>query len=170
MFDTFKKLMFARQISFEEGRILLLGRPVMIAPVETFAFLVKTLREEMGQKKADEMIYNAMKKTGIQYMGGIKKGFSMSKLDMIKWSVNSITLAGWGKVTVISADAQKNTFNLRVDDSAVLKELGKSSEPTDIILAGYFAGGGTAIFEKDVNVKEVKCRAMGDAYCEFITV
>jgi predicted hydrocarbon binding protein len=170
MFDTFKKLMFARQINFEEGRITLLKQPVMIAPVYTFSSILKNLREAVGQKKADEIIYKSSKDAGIKYMSALKKSFSMSKVDMIKWAVNSITLSGWGKVTVINANGEQNTFTIRVNDSVVAKELGKSSEPTDAILAGFFAGGGTAIFEENVEVRETRCIAKGDPYCEFTTI
>jgi hypothetical protein len=170
MFDTFKKLMFARQINFEEGRISLLNQPVMIVPVETFVTMTKTLRADLGRTKADEIIYKATKLAAIKYLNVLKKSFSMSKVDMIKWAANSLTLAGWGKITIIGVDGEKNRADIRVYDSSVAKGLGKDPEPTDIFLAGYFAGGETAVFGKDVDVKEIKCIAKGDQYCEFVTV
>ena len=170
MFELVKKLMFARQISFEEGKIMLLNNPMLIMPVDTYVSLTKAIRDELGRKRGDDLIYKAMKKSAITYLNVLKKGFSMSKVDMIKWAANSVTLAGWGKVAVTSVDGQVGKAVIRVTGSTVGAGLGKDNESTDILLAGFFAGGESAVFGKNVDVKEVKCTAKGDPYCEFITI
>ena len=170
MFDTFKKLMFARQISFEEGKITLLGQSMLMIPADALATILRDMRKQLGRDKADKIIYNSMKEMAIRYLNAIKNVFSMSKVDMIKWAANSVTLAGWGKVTVVSVDGQVGKAVIRVTGSSIAAVLGKDKEPTDTVLAGFFAGGESAVFEKDVDVKEIKCTARGDLYCEFITV
>jgi predicted hydrocarbon binding protein len=170
MFEAFKKLMFARQVDFEEGKIAFLGYPVIITPVTTIADYMRVLRRELGRKRADDLMYEAMKDTAIKYLNHLQKHFSMSKVDMIKWAANTLGLAGWGRCTVISANAEEKKAVIRMYDSTVAKIVGKDTNPTDIILAGFFAGGESAVFGSNVEVKEVKCIAKGDPYCEFITI
>jgi len=168
MLDTFKKLMFARQISFEEGKITLLSQPIFITPAQTFISLYKHLIDELGINKANEILYNASKDAGLKYTSAIKKSYSMSKVDMIKWAANSITLSGWGKVNVVKVDGQQNFAVITVNESTFAKLWGKSSGPVDVILAGFFAGGESAVFEKNIDVEETKCIAKGDSNCVFV--
>ena len=130
MYDIIKKLMFSRQISFEEGKIKLLDQPVFISI--------------------------------------LKKKYKMSKMEMIKWAANSITLSGWGVVKIQKSDLSNCMTDIVIEDSTFAKLYGKSNESTDVLLQGFFAGGATEIFGKNVDCKEIKCVSKGDPVCEFI--
>lgn len=52
---------------------------------------------------------------------------------------------------------------------ATLRE--KEDFPVDNFLAGFFAGGCEEIFNtRPIDVKEIACQAMGNSYCEFVTI
>lgn len=170
MFEVFKKLMFARQISFEEGKITMLNQPIIIAPLYLFVNFKKDLESKYSVEETDKIIYNASKETGIKYVNLLKKHFKMSKVDMIKWAANSITLSGWGKVIVVKVDATACRSILQVTDSWFAREYGKSTRPVDVILQGFFAGGATEVFGKNVECKETKCISKGDRICEFVMI
>src|SRR4030066_384136 len=100
MYDIVKRLLFSRQISFEEGKIKLLNQPVVISPTLIHAKMLQVMRKKYG-KTADKIFYDASKETGIKYMSLLKEKYKMSKNEMSKWAANSITLSGWGIVKVI---------------------------------------------------------------------
>ena len=166
MFDVIKKLLFSRQLDFEEGKITLLKQPVVLSPLYIHVETLKALRKKYGNV-ADKIFYTASKKTGIKYIDLLKKRYKMSKIEMIRWATNSITLSGWGIVKIISYDFSKFTTRIRVKNSVFAEMYGKSKTSTDMILQGYFAGGASSVFEKNVDCKEIKCISKGDPFCEF---
>jgi len=167
MYDIVKKLLFSRQINFEEGKIKLLDQPVAISPILIYVKILQALRKKYG-KNADKIFYDASKETGKIYMSVLKEKYRMSKNEMSKWAANSITLSGWGKVKVIKYDFSKAVSHIIVEDSTFAKTYGGSKTSTDVILQGFFAGGASSIFEKNVECKEIKCISKGDPICEFI--
>lgn len=167
MYEILKKLLFSRQISFDEGKIKLLDQPVVITPVIIYSKMLQIMRKKYG-KEGDKIFYNASKETGIKYMTILKEKYRMSKNEMSKWAANSITLSGWGKVKVMKYDFSKCVSHIIVEDSVFANSYGKSKISTDVILQGFFAGGATSIFGKNVECKEIKCVSKGDPFCEFI--
>lgn len=164
MFDIVKKLMFAREIDFEEGSINLLGHPIVMCPVVTFV----EIRKMLETVDATALLYQASKTSGIDYMKSIGKKFGMKEQDLLKWGVNTISLAGWGKTKILKLDPEEKISITVLEDSSFVRCYGKSREPVDDIFRGYAAATASICFKTDMDVIEVKCKAMGDRVCEIV--
>jgi len=164
MLDVIKKLLFARQLSFEEGSVILLGVPIVMHPVGTLVSIRKILEE----RNEVVLLYKASKDSGKGYQLNIKKIFGMNHDKMIEWGINSLTLGGWGKTRIVRLNRDKKTAIIRLDDSAFAKAYGRSKEFVDDIFRGYAASTGDIIFNTDCDAVEVKCTAKGDGCCEFL--
>jgi len=164
--NLFSKLLIARQLTFEEGKISLLGQSIVIVPTYTIAELQKFIEEKFG-KNGQKAIYLAAKEAGKKYVGVFKKQHNPPFQALIDWCVNIMQLSGWGKFTVINADYKNLTATFHVVDSPITNLIGKRKEPVDFFISGFLAGGTTIIFNQDFDVKEIKCTATGNQYCEF---
>ncbi len=164
MFDIVKKLMFAREIDFEEGEINLLGHPIIMCPIATLV----EIRRFLENIDATALLYRASKNSGLDYMKDMKKKFGMKPRDLMKWGVNTISLAGWGKTKILNVDFDKKVARLVLEDSSFVRCYGKSKEPVDDVFRGYIASAATIFFRTDADAIETKCKAKGDRLCEVI--
>jgi len=169
MLETFKKLMFARELSFEDGKITMLkGRLIMI-PISIFVNLYRTLKEQGSD--AGKILYEIGKFEGVHWIGALQNRYSMKGNDMLKWGFNSMALAGWAKFDIVKVDLEKRDYAyFRAFDSAFAETLGKTGEVCDYLLAGFFGGGGSVIYNKSLTCEEIKCTSKGDKCCEFRVV
>lgn len=168
MFDVVKNLMFARQIVFEKGRILLLSQPIVMQPSEVFASLKKAMITEGIDDR--DILYHASREAGKKYMQNISRNFGMNLKDALKWGINSFELGGWGITELRDFDLDKKRALVRIENSSVAKEFGSSDRPVDDILRGFLAGAASIIFKEEIACKETKCLSKGDAFCEFVVM
>ncbi len=164
MFDVVKKLMFAREIDFERGNISLLGHPVIMCPVSTFT----EIRRMLEVIDATALLYLASKKSGLSYIRTLQKKFGMKPYDLLKWGINTISLAGWGNTEILKFDMEKKTSITILEDSKFVKSYGHSSVPIDDIFRGFAAATASICFGIDSDVIEIKCKSMGAPRCEII--
>ncbi len=168
MFDMFRKLIFSKELSFEEGKITMLrGRLIMI-PIHIFVSIYKELQKLKGVDE-DKFMYEIGKQEGIYWINELKKKYTMKPDDMFKWGMHSMSLAGWAKFKIIKVDLIKRDHAIYIAyDSAFSSFLGRTGKLSDPLIAGFFGGGGSVIYNKSLVCKEVKCISKGDPYCEFI--
>ena len=167
MFDVIKKLLFARQLSLEEGEIKLLGQNVTMLPIALFIQMYKELKT-IQPKKYKKIIYNITKETGKEYSITLKKKYGMNAKKLIEWDINTLALAGLGKGELINLDLKNKKSMIRVFNSTVAKAFGRSKEPVDTVIEGYIAGSAIIIFNSEKMLcKETKCEAKGNAFCLF---
>jgi len=165
MYDIVKKLLFARELNLEKGKISLLGHTIIMAPVSSFI----ELRKQLSKIGAAALLYRSCKESGIGYMDTLIKKFSMKRSrDLIEWGMNTISLAGWGEVEVINFNEDKKMSIARLKESAFARNYGRSKEPVDDIFRAYFAATGVIVFKTNVDVIETKCISMGNNVCEFL--
>lgn len=166
MFEVFRKLMYARQIQFEKGRIILMKEPVTMGPASTFVYILK------NSKKIEEtsyFIYRGSKEAVQKGFGdAIMRAYGLKKDKLRQWLKDIAEFTGWGTLEFIKLDFTERTAIIRAVNSTVAELYGKTDKPVDHILRGYIAGGGSVSFEQNVDAIETKCKAMGHKYCEFI--
>jgi predicted hydrocarbon binding protein len=165
MFDIIKKLIFSRQITFEKGRVYLLGQSITMQPAFLFVALKKNL--ESG-RIGNDFLYKSAKEAGIKYMEGMMNNFTMNFNESIKWGINSFELGGWGVTEIIRMKENENNAVIHIKNSTVASLYGKSKEPVDDILRGFLAGAATVMRKIDMECIETKCSSKGNSYCEFI--
>lgn len=165
--ELFNKLLMMRQLNFQEGRIDLLNQRVFIAP----GSMLKNLTEFM--LKHPELIPEIYEHMRLSFDQGwaapVKKTYGFKPKDFFRWLIDLSNVAGWGKSDLIELDDATSSGIFRTNNGIIADFFkGKSDEPVCHIWRGLASGGATALFEKDMDLIEVKCLAKGDLFCEFI--
>jgi predicted hydrocarbon binding protein len=164
IFNIVKKLLFARQIKFERGEIILLGQRVAISPSQLFNNIVKEFEnnDEIMRK-----IYHACKTVNMEgYARVVSKKYKLSGMKLAKWLINSGEVGGWGKIISVRAYIKEKKAVIQICDS-LSKDM-KSTKPVDHFLRGQLAGGASAAFGIEFDCIERRCIAIGDKFCEFV--
>ncbi len=165
MFEIVKKLMMARQLSMEEGRLILLNQNILMMPVAGLVGIQKELEKE-GK---ENLIYIASKRTGVWWAEQMRKYFSAKKMDLEKWGINVISLAGYGIPRVIDIDHENKRMIQELGNSTVAEEYGNVGRCVDHMFRGYIAGVARLFFEgSDVDCVEILCKSKGDKICQFV--
>lgn len=166
--DLFQKLMLAKQISFTEGKIELLKQRMVFYPPNLISLYLVNINND---PRLTSKLYLSTKKSMVLHGFGsnVGKEYKFNFNDYASWFVNLAKLAGWGKISWKEVDYVKKYGVIDVYDSPVaVTSINKLKRPCDHILRGFFAGGGTTAFKKDVDAIEIKCSAVGDDVCRFI--
>ena len=166
MFDLFKKLLMARQLEFERGKIILMNEPVVIGPAWTYVYILK---KSKNFESSAQSIYKGAKESVEKGFGAaIRKSYGLKKEKLRQWLKDIAELTGWGTIEFIKVDWKHGEAIIHAQNSTIAELYGKSKKPVDHVLRGYIAGGGVVSSEMKVDAVETKCKAMGSSYCEFI--
>ena len=84
---------------------------------------------------------------------------------MISKKNKIIALTGWGKPEI--KEFSKEKIIIEIKNSLYPEEYGTSKYNVCFITAGFLAGTATAIFKKNYECRETKCKANGSKECEF---
>jgi predicted hydrocarbon binding protein len=168
MFDVFKKLLMARQISFDSGEIKLLEQSMLIVPMK----LMVIIHKELEKQGKELLLYTTAKSTGKEFMLKAAGRFGMKKQDLIKWSFDLVGLGGYGQGQLHALKTEGSyRVNIMLLNSPYARMYGKSSKPIDIIYKGFISGMGDIVSERDdIHTVETKCISKGDKLCEFISM
>lgn len=175
MFEFTKKLLFARQLKLEKGSIDMLGQKMVIAPVFTFASMI---RNSNNKPEIAKLIYNACKTTNKDVQGftyRVSKLYRAEGAELIKLMASIATMAGWGEINVFKVDGQRKTAIVHILNSPVAQLAGQSKSPVDHPIRGYMAGAAEVIFNgigkqnwEIFDYIETKCVSTGGEFCEFV--
>lgn len=164
MFQFVKKLIFSKQLNFEEGAITLLGQPVMLAPVTLFSGMIEELEEEGNTG----LLYRMAETAGRTYAENVKDRQDFDSQGLYDWGLQTVGFAGLGTATSEQVDYAAAEATIRVKNSTVAEELFPKAFTVDYALAGYMAGYCQIIFENEaVSCEETQCMATGDESCVF---
>lgn len=78
-----------------------------------------------------------------------------------------VKAVGWGIVEIVYSNLIEGIFTIRVYNSIECEFCETSNEPCGYFAKGVLAGLLSKITGKKIEVKETKCIAMGDPYCQF---
>jgi predicted hydrocarbon binding protein len=167
--NFFKKLLFARAISFQEGKFSLFGIRGVMIPSKTFAMLqYEVLKKDPDTKEILFDVGRQQAKIAIESAKKMASG-SSAIVDLL---TNSVSLMGLGKLELINPNIDRGNAVFHVKDSAVASEYKrnkyKAKESVDHYLLGLLHGAVEEITSRTVTSKETKCIAKGDPYCEFV--
>ena len=77
---------------------------------------------------------------------------------------------GWGALTVDFSLARRGAFVAHVERSAMAEAAGRGTERRCQLIAGVLGAVFTHLAARRLAVREVLCRARGDASCSFVAV
>lgn len=161
MLEFVKKLLFVKQMKFENGNIKILGEDFILIDAQTLTELLKEVKDY-------KQIYLSTKKIGKSITETLKIKLKSRNIELQELMKNIFEMAGWGEIEImkINYDAKIAIFNLK--KSSISTSFGHSSYPVDHLCRGFLAGGSSAIMGKDLNCIETNCLACGDKFCRFI--
>ena len=164
MFEVVAKLLLHSQLKFEKGNITLLNQRICMIPVYNFVDIQKAM-EKAGFKNA---LYLTSKQLGLEWTTKLKKQYKTNREGILEWGSNTVTLAGWGTVETLSVDPKKKVIRFLLHNSAISESYGPSKKPVDHIFRGMIAGAMSIAFGVDMEAVEIRCKSLGDPYCEFV--
>ncbi|MFB6294801.1 MAG: V4R domain-containing protein [Candidatus Nanohaloarchaea archaeon] len=168
-----KKMMFAHQLDFEEGRFEMLGVRGVILPAFTVTRLMEQAYEEVGEDAFD-ILFQVGVDHGRMAIEDVGEEHSMSKNEFMKKMVESGNVMGVGKMSLEEFDPADGEAAVTLQDSPFAEQFMDSGtfqnldRPVDDLIRGVLHGIFADIFDTEtVTVEETKCAFQGDGMCEF---
>ncbi|MEM5834796.1 MAG: 4-vinyl reductase [Candidatus Aenigmatarchaeota archaeon] len=119
---------------------------------------------------ANTEIYKSCEKSAKNYYKSWKKFLpkDLTKKEVIEDFLKYLEYWGFGNVDIVTLEVEEEIKSLiRIYDCSFFQYYEKSNKPVCYITAGIIAGLFSAVLDKKVSVKERKCKAIGDNFCEF---
>jgi predicted hydrocarbon binding protein len=165
--SIFDELMLARQLKFTNGKIELLGQPLVFSPANFWSKYIFELKDNTEQIRQLYLSAKDTMKEGFSYNVGSSFGFSFK--DYMKWFIDIAGLSGWGEFEWADMDETKKQGVITIKGSPVALELkNKVTEPCDHITRGFVAGAASSAFKDDIDIIEIECEAVGAEKCKLI--
>jgi predicted hydrocarbon binding protein len=165
-----RKLLLARQASFEEGEIKILEKHFYMQPIFDFLAFQHDSKKKFGNKIL-KMMYENGKSTAKDIVAHFEK-LGIKKSQLIKVWIDWINMYGIAQLEIVSIDEKKFRVKVKSNKSSFAREyvrrFGIQKKPVDYVLAGAIAGFFSKYFGKKVECKEVNCIAKGETSCQFV--
>ncbi len=167
MLPFVSKLLIAKQLSFDKGKLKIFGKRVVIIPIELFEMIIKL---SMKNKKFEKDLYNAMENSVHQFCIDLNKKQPLKKEDMLEILMNLTEMNGYGEIKIVKIDYEKKfaIFNFKGLPSETLVFEKLDSKTVDNYWGGMLAGGMSYIFGEEVDAIETLCIVTGKQFCEFV--
>ena len=142
--------------------ITISGERYILLRENSFRELVKGMRDELGTA-AEAFLYYTGKKIGEEIWRDLDM-YTMDIEEKLQIFKSMFKNNGLG---IIEINITTEASNVKVYDSLECKQGIGSKEPYSHLIRGILGGLFKRIYSHEVKVKEVKCIAVGDEYCEF---
>ena len=165
--NLFDKFMFAKQISFTDGQITLLGQPIALLPVKLISLYTQSIIDD--QVELNKFYYASKDSVKADFGITVGKLYGFSFKDFTRWFVDMANLAGWGRLHFEAIEQQGHRGVIVSENCPVGSMLkGVVSKPCDHFLRGMMAGGASSAFRENVDFIETECVAVEDPKCRFL--
>ncbi len=155
-----------------EGKINLLNRRYVLMSTDYFPYDLTRDLEEIFNAAGDTILYKGGKRIGrdlYEHYIHIARKHGIDIWDVIEavgWYF------GWGTGEVVERGENDGVYRIIVYDSfeseSFLSREGKSESHVCHFMRGVLTGIVEGVEGKEYHGKEVKCKATGDEYCEFV--
>lgn len=143
----------------------LLGDRAIIIRAKTFVNMLNVLNEHVPQAEGLLTIVGLKNGEGAARYLQKMNGFDESNfLDHLK---ELLMAAGWGLLEY-DIDTVELKGSARIRDSFIAEEFGESDVPVCGYISGFLAGYISESLGRTVQVRETRCKSMGDIFCEHI--
>jgi len=172
----FTKLIESGQFSMEDtGHAKLFGEYLLMIPPSVLLRLMADLEKSVGKVRMARIMSDLGEFQIDQALERYKIRFNIEGVDkrkIIDLEEHILNILGWGSFKVGSLSFEKGYASIIIVNNVLslkYREMygRKSKGPIDFYMAGLLKGMFSTLFEKKVKVREVRCIAKGDKYCEF---
>ncbi len=173
MSDFVERMMFAYQLSIEDGEIVLLGFRMAMLPTYTLTKLIEELYQSQGDE-AFETLFRVGRHHGNYATDVLGEQHDVPRKQFLNETLDSSGILGLGKfnLEVQNFDEGRMVFSLenspfpgRFRESNVLSNL---TIPVDHLQRGMVHGIAEDMFAEPVTSKETKCEYLGDSHCRVV--
>lgn len=166
MFDFLKMLLQSRMVTFEKGKIMAVGTPLVMQPACFHSMLAKFGEDDPGLVYKNYSVGKDLATK--EFCRVLAERYKVERREMLDTMVNVAHMSGWGKFTIANFDFEKKRAVVRCTGSPIA-EYQKSEKAVCHSLRGITAGVMMMALEDDsIEAIEGKCVAKGDACCEII--
>ncbi|ETA69057.1 V4R domain-containing protein [Methanolobus tindarius DSM 2278] len=154
-----------RAIQSVDFPLQLLSKRAVIIRAKTFVDIINIMNEQVPQSE------------GLLTMIGIRNGSGAARYMQEMTEMNDdnfldllgelFMAAGWGKIDH-EINISELTGTVRMTDSFLADEFGDSDVPSCIYISSFLAGYISECLKKTVQVRESRCKSMGDEICEHV--
>lgn len=171
MYGLFTKLLIAKQIKLEEGKIIVLGQPICMLPMVYVKlatnFSIKHHENNKNDKSLEELYLEAWA-AGYEVSKQLVKIYKLKTFEeRYRMVMDVVSLFGFGKYQTLEFEGKKYAY-FKVFGNPFALEFYPSKQKMDIFLAGANAGGGCIVHECLINCVELECTAINGSYCKFV--
>jgi len=149
--------------------LTLFGERIIMFRLPAIKALILGLKERMGEAYSS-ILYQIGMEIGERVFKSHMNLAGTSDVDVIARICEALFQAvGYGILKFIYLNPELKESKVRVWNSFECELYEESKQPRGYLVSGMLAGWHTGLFKtKYLSVKEKKCIAMGDPYCEFI--
>ncbi len=133
---------------------------------KTFVRIQKEAENILGDGAA-VIFYEAGKKAVQVSVKRIEEEWKLEGIELVRCLEEFYAEVGFGRFTIGEAKAEGELV-IKVENSFIAREYGKSDVPVCHFLRGYCAGIGERFSGREMDAEELKCVACGDEHCEFL--
>ena len=170
-------LKLSELVDFEEGRLSLHGRRLVLHDLHAFAQLRKDLIDTVGPDGARSVL------TRFGYFWGQADAAAMKRI--FEWESTSDLVRAGARMHTIQGVVKASVRSLEIDDSSGrffmeltwhgsgeaeehVIEMGRSGEPVCWMMVGYASGYASFCTNREVYFVEQKCAGKGDPACAAV--
>lgn len=168
-----QRMIFANQLTMEDGYIELLGFRMAMLPTHTLTKLIEELYEVHGEEAFDIM-FRVGKHHGHYATNVLGKRHDIPRRQFVSETLESAGILGLGQFEsdVLNFDEGKLVFRIedspfpeKFRDSDVLSDI---DHPVDHLQRGMFHAIAEDMFDAQVISREPECEFLGSSHCKLI--
>nr|WP_321497903.1 4-vinyl reductase [uncultured Methanolobus sp.] len=154
-----------RAIQSVDFPLRILGERAVLIRAKTFLDFINIMDEHVSQSEGLLTIIGLKNGAGAaRYMREMTEMNNDNFLDLLG---ELFMAAGWGKIEA-NVNISELSGTIRVNDSFLADEYGDSDVPVCVYISAFLAGYISESLKKTVQVRESRCKSMGDEICEHV--
>lgn len=171
--DFVQKMMFANELTMEDGRTELLGFRMVMIPAYTLTKIVEEIYQIQGDEAFD-ILFRAGKHHGHYATDVLGAEHNISRRQFTSETLDSAGILGLGRFEADAINFDEGRLVFRIEDSPFPKQFRESDvlsdidTPADHLQRGMLHGVGEDLFDTPVTSEEIRCEFLGDSHCKLI--
>lgn len=153
----------------ESGILRLSDEACLIVRPEAIVNIQKQLEQTIGGSSKGILYLSGERtsRSGMTPLEPLLRGSTGLTIEGAKRIADASALLGWGRADLTSFESDRGKVLLQVTNSPIALAYGPSKKPVCHFLAGWIAGLGRTLLDREVLCEETACTAQGRPRCEF---
>ncbi|WMW25468.1 V4R domain-containing protein [Methanolobus sediminis] len=154
-----------RAIQSVDFPLRILGQRAVLIRAKTFVDIINIMNEQVPQSEGLLTIIGL--RNGAGAAGYMREMSEMNDENFLDLLGELFMAAGWGKIEY-DINIIELTGKVRIKDSFIAEEIRDSDVPVCTYISAFLAGYISECLKKAVQVRESRCKSMGNEDCEHV--